>query len=153
MTRSRFRPTRDNWFWPICSQPFTTRLSVLVFYAVGLSQMTITNPISNVRFFFHQYFTVFFPDVFSGAVFACVYRLLKENPDNQLKGIFACGLDDENWIGIKNRNNPSERKCYEKAANIYDKILQYIRGFARYDERVRQERRKQRESTSSKKVH
>jgi len=94
-----------------------------------------------------------FKYVFSGAIFACVYRLLKENPDHQLHGVQACGLEDQNWIGIKNRNNQSEIKCYEKAATIYDKLMGYIRMFVEYDEKVRLDRRKQRESQTSKKVY
>ena len=84
--------------------------------------------------------------MFSGSVFACCYRILKENPEYRRCGKQACGLDDDRWIGIdKVQNLEAERKCYLKAASIYDKFKSdYINAIAKFDDRVREERRKMR---------
>ena len=87
-----------------------------------------------------------FLDIFSGGVFACCYRILKENPEYRASGKQACGLDDQRWIGIDRLSkNEAERNCYYKAASIYDAFKsEYINAFAKFDERVRQEKRKMR---------
>jgi len=46
-------------------------------------------------------------DIFSGAIFNCCYSLLKENPENQMQGVLACGLEDQRWLGMEKPNaNP-----------------------------------------------
>lgn len=96
-----------------------------------------------------------FKDIFSGTVFTCCYQILKENPEYRSNGKEACGLDDQRWIGIDLKsNNESERNCYYKAASIYDKFKKdYINPFAKFDERVREEKRKMRAKAAASDRH